>query len=246
MKKVVLSLCCWIFLSAPVVAAQDLASHRAVYDIALASTKGGAAAVVNARGKMSYSIQKVCGQWRTESVFSLDIGYEMAGLDTTNWKQTTRESADGCLFEFDVFVREKGQDRKDLSGKAVCSDGKKTLDLTVPIRSRAVLPGNVVFPVQQNLRLLEAARTGQKSISAYVYDGTRPDALFSMNTVISSPKDFRSSDVKGDADLLRDKKVYRFDSAFFEEFPSNGHQDGRPLYEVSLHSYENGISDRIE
>lgn len=41
--------------------------------------------------------------------FSLDIGYELSGPDTTNWKQTTRESADGCLFDFEVFVREKAK-----------------------------------------------------------------------------------------------------------------------------------------
>ena len=246
MKNFILSLCCFLFSFSTVSAAQNLVSHKAVYDIALASTKGGATGVVNAQGKMSYSVQKVCDQWQTESVFSLDIGYEMAGLDTTNWKQTTRESADGCQFDFDVFVREKGQDRKDLSGKAVCDGNKKMLHLTLPVRSEAVLPTNVVFPVQQTLKLLNAAQSGQKRVSSYVYDGTRPDSLFSMNAVISIPENFQSADIEGDKDLIRDKKVHRFDAAFFEQFASGAQQTGMPLYEVSLHYYENGISDRIE
>ena len=245
MKKSVLALCG--FLSAfPFAASAQLASHEAVYDIALASTKGGAAGVVNAYGKMRYSIRKVCDQWLTESVFSLDIGYEMLGLDTTNWKQMTRESADGCLFEFDVFVRENGKDRKDLSGKSVCENRKKVLRLSVPVRSEAVFPASVVFPVQQTLRLIKAARAGHKSVSSYVYDGTRPEALYSMNAVISFPENAGSLKARGDTELIEGKKAYRFDAAFFEEFSSGRQQDGTPQYEVSMIYYDNGISDRIE
>lgn len=226
--------------------AQGLVSHKAVYDIVLASTKGGAAGVVDARGKMSYSLQKVCGQWRTESVFSLDVGYEMAGPDTTNWRQTTRESTDGCSFEFDVFVREKRQDRKDLSGRAVCVGNKKEVRLDVPIKSQAVFPGNVVFPVQQTLKLLTAAKEGKKNVSSYVYDGTRPEALYFMNAVISDAAVEPSERVAGDARLLENKKAYRFDTAFFEEFSTGRMKDGSPQYEVSVTYYENGIGDKIE
>lgn len=235
--------CCCFSVGA---AARDLLTpHQAVYDITLASTAGGAASVVNAKGKMFYKIQKVCNQWQTESVFSLDVGYELAGSDTTNWKQTTRESADGCLFDFEVFVREKGHDRKDLAGSAVCKNGKKELRLSFPVLSEAVFPKNVVFPVQQTIRLLTAAGQGKKNVSTYVYDGTRPEALYSVNAVISSPEKFVSKKVKGDTDLISGKKAWRFDTAFFEEFAIGNPPDGSPSYEVSLYYYENGISDQI-
>ena len=227
-------------------AAQELTSHKAVYDISLASTKGGAAGVVNAHGKMSYSIRKVCDEWQTESVFSLDVGYEMAGPDTTNWRQTAKESIDGCSFEFDVFVREKGEDRKDLSGKAVCDGNKKTLRLSLPVRSEAVFPGNVIFPVRQTFRLLKAALNGQKSVSSYIYDGTRPESLYSMNAVISEPEEKLPETFAGDKSLIAGKKLYRFDAAFFEEFATGRPKDGTPRYEVSMSYYENGVSDRIE
>ena len=226
--------------------AQELASHKAVYDIALASTKGGATGVVDARGKMSYSIRKVCDQWHTESVFSLDVGYEMAGPDTTNWRQTTKESEDGCSFEFDVFVREKGKDRKDLSGKAVCEGDKKTVRLSLPVQSEAVFPSNVVFPVRQTVRLLTAARDGRKNVSSYIYDGTRPDSLYSMNTAISVPESEQPENFTGDKVLTDGKKLYRFDTAFFEEFSSGRLKDGTPQYEAAVLYYENGIGKIIE
>ena len=246
MKKFVSFLRVMLLLFSEAVFAQEMTSHQAVYDIALASTKGGAAGVVNAHGKMSYSLQKVCDQWQTESVFSLDVGYEMIGLDTTHWKQTTREKTDGCLFEFDVFVREKGQDRKDLSGKAVCTGDKKTLRLSLPVKSEAVFPASVAFPVQQTFRLLQAAKEGKIRASSYVYDGTRPEALYSMNAVISSASDFQSGEASGDTNLIKGKKAYRFDMAFFEEFVDKPSQDGTPHYEVSMYYYDNGISDKIE
>lgn len=236
---------CAAFFSS-VAGAAELVSHKAVYDISLASTKGGAAGVVDARGKMSYTIQKVCGEWRTESVFSLDVGYEMAGSDTTNWRQTTRESADGCSFEFDVFVREKGADRKDLSGKAVCESNKKVLRLSLPVRSEAVFPSNVIFPVRQTALLLDAAREGKKSVSSYVYDGTRPEALYSVNALVSVPDDKPRGKVSGDADLIAGQNAYRFDAAFYEEFPSGRPKDGTPQYEASVLYYENGVGETIE
>ena len=246
MKKSVFVLICCAAVFPSISEAEGLVSHKAVYDIALASTKGGAAGVVDAHGKMSYSLQKVCDEWRTESVFSLDVGYEITGPDTTNWRQTTRESRDGCSFEFDVFVREKGADRKDLSGKAVCKDNKKVLTLSSPVRSEAVFPANVVFPVRQTARVLEAAQKGRTSMSAYVYDGTRPESLYSMNAFISVPDTKHQEKISGDADLIAGKKRYRFDTAFFEEFPSGRPKDGTPQYEASVSYYENGIGDVIE
>lgn len=244
MKRILFILCAVCFAS-PLKAEDKLVSHRAVYDIVLDSTAGGAAGVVNAKGKMLYKIQKVCGQWRTESVFSLDVGYELSGLDTTNWKQTTRESADGCLFDFEVFVREKGKDRKDLAGSAVCKNGKKELRLTFPVQSEAVFPKNVVFPVQQTIRLLNAAGKGEKNVSTYVYDGTRPEALYSVNAAVFPPENAVSGKIGGDADLIAGKNARRFDTAFFKEFAAGNPPDGTPDYEVSLYYYENGVSDKI-
>lgn len=226
-------------------AGADPLSHRAIYDISLYSTAGGAAGVVNAKGKMSYRVQKVCGVWETESVFSLDVGYESTGADTTNWRQVTRESADGCLFDFAVHVREKGVDRKDLQGEAVCRGGKKSLRLDFPVKSAAVLPKSVVFPVQQTMRLLSAAKSGEKSVSSYVYDGTRPESLYSVHAAVSPAAGFRSEKLESGADLLKNVRVWRFDTAFFDAFALKSPSDGTPRYEVSMYSYENGVGDRI-
>lgn len=230
----------------PACAESGLVSHAAVYNITLQSTEGGASSVVHAGGKMRYSVQKVCDSWQTETVFSLDISYELSGIDTTNWKQTTVESADGCRFDFDVFVRENGTDRKDLAGKARCEGGKKVLRLSVPALSEAVFPKNVAFPMQQIVTLIDAAKAGKKDVSGYVYDGTRPEALHSMHAVISRPAGaVRNSEIKGDTGLLKDKQSFWFNIAFYPEFKTGRPDDGKPLYEAALRYYDNGISDEV-
>lgn len=235
-----------VFAVFPASAESGLASHAAVYDIALQSTEGGASSVVHAGGKMRYSVQKVCDSWQTETVFSLDISYELSGIDTTNWKQTTVESADGCRFDFDVFVREDGTDRRDLAGKARCDAGKKILRLSAPAASEAVFPKNVAFPMQQIVTLINAAKAGKQEVSGYVYDGTRPEALHSMHAVISRPVPaVRNSKIRGDANLLKDRQSFWFNIAFYPEFKTGRPDDGKPMYEAALRYYDNGVSDEV-
>lgn len=205
-------------------------SHEAVYTIALASTAGGADSVVGADGTMRYRVQKVCDAWQTETVFSLNVSRELAGVETTHWKQTTTETLDGCRFDFTVFVRENGQDRKDLSGHARCENGKKRLFVDYPVALQADFPKTVLFPLEQTVTWLNAAAEGKKSFSSYVFDGTKADALMSLNAVVSE------RDVKN--------KSRRFDFAFF---PAGKGQksDGTPLYESSSLYYDNGVADDI-
>ena len=93
-------------------------SHDAVYAISLKSTAGVADSVVGANGTMHYKAQKVCDVWQTETVFSLDVSRELAGVETTQWEQATTENKDGCRLEGAVFGRQDGQDTEELSGRA--------------------------------------------------------------------------------------------------------------------------------
>ena len=205
-------------------------SHEAVYSIGLASTAGGADSVVGANGTMHYKAQKKCALWETETVFSLDVSRELAGVETTHWKQTTVESLDGCRFDFTVYVRENGRDRKELSGRALCENGKKRLFVDYPVAVEADFPKTVKFPLEQTAAWLKAAQDGKKNFSSYVFDGTKADALMSLNAVVSerNPKN----------------KSRRFDFAFY---PAQKGQkpDGTPLYESSSLYYDNGVADDI-
>lgn len=227
-------------------AASRLVSHRAVYDLSLKSTAGGASSVVHAAGQLLYTVRKVCGIWKTETVFSLDVSYELSGVDTTHWKQTTSESPDGCHFDFDVYTFVRGKDVRELSGTARCEGKKKHVLLSYPLKSEASFPPNVAFPMQQTEALLKAAASGKKSLSSYVYDGTRLEGLHLMHAMISDrpPSSGRAAEVSGDVDLLKGRS-YWFNVAFYNDMGLGGTDDGRPFYEAGLRYYENGLSDGI-
>ena len=205
-------------------------SHEAVYAISLASTAGGADSVVGASGVMRYQAQKVCSEWQTQTVFSLDVSRELAGVETTHWKQTTTETLDGCRFDFTVFVRENGQDRKELSGRARCENGKKKLFVDYPVKLQADFPKTVKFPLEQSAAWLKAAAEGKKSFSSYVFDGTKADALMSLNAIVSE-RDAKT-------------KSRRFDFAFYPA-QKGLNADGTPAYESSARYYDNGVADDI-
>lgn len=225
-----------------VVAKPKLASHRVVYDVSLLSTAGGAASVVHADGKMQYSMQRVCNDWKTETVFSLDIGYELMGLNTTHWKQTTVESFDGCQFDFDVYVRENGEDRKDLSGTLSCKGSKKRLEITLPLKNQKDFPKKLLLPVQQTEVFVKAASEGKKVLSSLVFDGTQPDSAMFMSAVFSKKEaDPLPENKKIEASLLKGK-VYWVDAALYPEGNTEDDPAGEPLYEVGMHYYDNGIT----
>lgn len=209
------------------------APHEASYVIEPVSTAGGAAGVVYARGAMSYAARKTCGVWKTETVFSTDVGYEMSGVRTTHWKQTTTETEDGCLFDFEVFTRGDGKDRKDLAGSARCENGMKKMKIIHPAVMFYDFPLSVRFPMEQTAALLKAAGRGEKSMNVRFYDGTLP--------VSSSAVSARLSPVSGKAPFpaLKGLKSVRVDLAFYPREKG----DGAPSYEVSFRLYENGVVD---
>ena len=229
-------------------AAVPLVSHEAYYDLSLYETKGGALSVVAARGTMTYKLQKTCGAYETETTFSLGIGYEISGLDTSFFKQKTTESTDACSFDFTVFTKETENDKEitDVSGTGACLKNKKKITLTHPLAGEVVLPRTVLYPVQQTKVLLDAAAKGKKFLHSYVYDGTKFDALHFVSTVVSAPSSVSAApkDVSGDATLLS-VPHYWFDMAFYNDTDVEKPDDGRPLYEAGVRYYVNGVSDEV-
>lgn len=61
--------------------------------------------------------------------------------------------------------------------------------------------------------MIGAAAAGKQSVSSYVYDGSRLEALYFMNARISALPAKQKKGITGDVSLLNGKS-YRFDAAF--------------------------------
>ncbi|MCQ2966340.1 MAG: cell envelope integrity EipB family protein [Alphaproteobacteria bacterium] len=223
----------YLFIAFPALATP--LSHTAKYDISLLSTEGGAQSVVGANGILKYQIRKACSYWQTETIFSLDINYDISGIETTNWKQETTESLDGCVFDFKVFTRDKSTDHSDLQGQIRCDGKKQKIYVSHPFKEDHVLNQTVKTPLQQMENLFTAAKAGKKHFSSIVYDGTQYNGIMFVSVFISENKK------PARFNALKDKKSWHFDFAFY---PLNDKTDV-PAYETSAIYYENGVADEI-
>jgi len=205
-----------------------IASHKAVYDWTLHETKGGALSVVAAFGTLTYKVQKKCGVYETETVSDLTVAYDINGVEKTSFRQETKESEDGCFFEFKTWSDKNGA--PDVAGIGVCEADKKKITLTHPLPAETVLPRSVLFPVAQTKALLRAAADGKKIFSSYVYDASKADSLHFVSAVAG----------KADADGNR-----LFNLAFYNDMDGKDRNDGSPLYEADVRYDPNGAASGV-
>lgn len=211
--------------------------HIAIYKITLNSTKGGARAIVGASGILKYRIQKKCGNWTTETIFSLDLSSDLTGVETTNWKQTTTETLNGCYFDFSVFSRSKGVDHSELTGSSVCVGKTKQLTIDYPVFNTYNLPSKVKFPLQQLYSILTAALNNKTSLSSFVYDGTKENEYLKSIALIFKNKE-KKSPFKGFPSL----NYWNVIQSFYSVTPIIS---DTPLYQTSITYFDGGIANNI-
>ena len=79
----------------------DLAAHRAIYKMSLATAKSGSG-VTAASGAMSYKFGDSCDGWIVENKTALTFAYSDGAPVSTTWDFVTWESKDGLHYRFRV------------------------------------------------------------------------------------------------------------------------------------------------
>lgn len=226
-----------LLLAAPA-AAIELASHRAAYRLALDLSRPNQE-VESATGAMLYEVVDRCGAWTVQQRFTLQVvtrggqAYELAS-DYATW-----EDREGTRLRFRLRQSTDGAVTKMLAGEARLEQpgGAGTARYSQPEPREVALPAGTLFPMRHTVRLLEAARRGDRLLAAPVFDGTDADGAQDTNTVIAGrlPPDpgqpFAS---------LRTLPSWRVRIAFFAPGGS-----GQPEYEVGLRYFENGVADDL-
>lgn len=211
--------------------------HIATYKISLNSTKGGARAIVGASGILKYRIQKKCGNWTTETIFSLDLSSELTGVETTNWKQNTTETLNGCYFDFSVFSRSNGKDHSELTGSSVCAGKTKQLTIDYPAFNTYNLSSNVKFPLQQLYFLLTSAINDKTNVSSFIYDGTKENEYLKSVALI-----FKNNKKKAPFKGFPLLNSWNINQSFYSINPK---VFDIPLYQTTITYFDGGIADNI-
>ena len=215
------------------IAGVDLASHRALYKIALikANSKSG---IIGARGAMAYEFHDLCDLWISETKVILKINY-LEGIEVkTIWTFSSLESKDGMSYRFNLHHSQNGDTVEVLVGKAGRGSisGKVTAELSSPLTTKIKLPKGTMFPTHHLAEMLEAGKKKKLIFSKIVFDGASLKNPYQINALIT-----QSQIKKSKTNLTQHVRM-----AFFP-LKAKG---GKPEFELAVNYRSDGVAERIK
>ncbi|MCJ2124097.1 cell envelope integrity EipB family protein [Methylobacterium sp. J-077] len=230
--------------------AQDivLANHRAVYDLSLAEG-GGTRSVESARGRIVIDFRgDACRGYTmlTRQVTELSSGE--SGPRLSDMRSTTFEGGKGREFRFKTTTLTNNQPAAPVDGTA--SEQGPGESVTVKLKGAAkplTVEGPVLFPSEHMRHLIEAARAGQATLSAKVFDGSDDGKkVYDTFAVIGHAGTGPASDT------ARDKPLREGPLAGMPHWPvrlsyyTAGAGERTPIYTLGFDLYENGVSGALK
>jgi EipB-like len=228
--------------AAPIV----LVPHRAVYDLSLAKTRGNSQ-IAAVRGRIVYDFGgNACEGYSLDFRQVSELDSLEGKVSISDLRSTTWEAADAKSFKFtsENFVDETLAE--SVEGKADRSVNKTSVDLEKPERKRLELPPGVVFPTEQTVRAIAAARAGKNILDFPVYDGSDTgEKIFDTLTVIGrklAPGERQHDDAVAQELKLANVSHWPVITSYFERKKASQSGEQTPTYTISFELYENGIS----
>jgi hypothetical protein len=224
----------------------ELASHRAVYDLKLAESRGKQS-VQSARGRILYDFAgNACEGYALQfrQVTELDSGegkVAVSDLRSTNW-----EEGQGKSFRFASTSFLNNQPTEAAEGRAAQKDGKVAIEVSKP-QPKQFEAADVIFPSEHMRRIIAAAREGKTLLEVGVYDGAETgERLYNTLTVIGQPigPERPATDAAAGQPALAGLKRWPVRVSYFDRAKADG--DQTPLYSISFEAYENGVSRALK
>ena len=212
--------------------------HKALYDIALVSTRSGAQ-VINISGQMFYDWKPACDAWISNHRFNLFYEYADSPPMRITSDFSTYETFDGKVMNFTSQRKRDGQVFEELRGKAVRGDDKAGEAVyTIPKDLEFALSQETLFPMGHTLAVLSKISEGKKFFKATIFDGSDEEGPVEINTFIGKPEKFVMKEDSADLDAaLLNTPAWRIRLAFF---PLNKPSETSD-YEMALTFHENGV-----
>jgi len=214
--------------------ALELVSHRAVYDLVLA-TPAGAGGVYGVQGRLALEWLDVCDGWTVDQRFAVTYDYGDGEPSSMYEAFASWESRDGLRFRFEDRYTYSDGSGEEISGTATLEgpDGAGQVKLTRPEAKTGTLPRGTLFPSAHTAFLIEAARAGETYVVRPLYDGGEPEEANEVGVAIGTPR--KAPDrfaMPGDA------TAWPMHYAFF---PST-EDEGEPDYEIRILLQANGVA----
>ena len=249
LKYAALAGCAGLALNAQGVAAGPigLASHRAIYDLALAESGDNAAmASVTGRLVMEFSGSKCAGYSSKLRLVTQTEGAE-GESQVTDSRSTTFESADGQVLEFANETYSDDALAEQSSGKAKREGQSVAVSLTKPSSKSLALSRTVVFPAEQMERLLASAEKGEPFVHLDVYDGSEDGETVFETAGVIGKESTAAVDVGSETAVteagIAGMRHWPLTISYFDKSETG---DNTPFYVMSFIVYENGIGRTLK
>jgi hypothetical protein len=220
-----------------------LLSHRVVYELTLGKADG-ARAPAAARGLIVYDFEgSACEGYTTTFRQMTEIQPQEGETKSSDMTSTVHEEAGGEVMRFRIDSRQGGREGSRVQGEAERSPGGLSIALAQPVREKVDLGVEAIFPTQQTLGVLAAARAGQNTYEVKMFDGSDSGKkIYDTMTVIGKPRMEETSEPAAQDEALRGRTRWPVSTSFFEE----GQADRPPAYVLSYELYDNGVSRALK
>jgi hypothetical protein len=223
-----------------------LVPHRAIYDLTLGQARDNAQ-VASVRGRILYDFDgNACEGYTLQfrQVSELDSGE--GKVSTSDLRSNTWEDADARRFKFtsENFLDQNLIDTVD--GNAEHRASATAINLEKPEHKSLDIGATVVFPTQQMVRVIAAARAGGNILDFPVFDGSDTgDKVYDTLTVIGrklATDDRKHDDAAAGVAKLDGVPRWPVKISYFEKTGERKNTEQTPVYAIGFELYENGIS----
>jgi len=223
-----------------------LASHRAVYDLKLASTRG-TRAMQSVRGRILYDFSgSACEGYALafRQVSEIDSGegkVAVSDLRATSWEEG---AAKRLRFHTQNYFDDRLRDTVD--GEAGREDGVVAVKLSKPDDKTFDLKTELVFPTEHVRRIIAAARDGNTLLQVAVYDGSdNGEKIYDTLTVIGkaiAPDERKPTDAIAGQTAFAGLARWPVTISYFDRAAAEKGGEQTPVYAITFELYENGVS----
>ena len=158
----------------------------------------------------------------------------------------TFESGDGKLLRFNGEKRNDGRPAEATSGQAErAEDGGVSIDIRQPKPTKMDVDGVAIFPTDHMIRLIAAAKAGDRIVEMRVYDGSDGgEKIFDTTAVIGPAISMERRPVEEASAKAGLAAMPRWPVSISYFEPGNGERT--PVYVLSFDLFENGVSGALK
>ncbi len=218
----------------------DLLSHRAIYELSLASAATGSG-VARVDGRMALEWVQTCEGFTALQRIGMRVADGEGRRIDSDYTLSSWESKDGAVFRFNIRSLAQGRKEEAYSGRATLEGQGKagSVRFTKPDGLELDLGAGTVFPTEHTSLLVRAASAGERRIAARMFDGTGKKGIFDVIAFVTNAMPEGAAKVMHP--VLEKVPAWRMRMAFF----GVGRGDETPDYEVDFRMFANGVADHL-